>query len=272
MAGERLDPPTYFWASEKVGVPVIDHWWQTETGWPICSNPMGLEPLATKPGSSSVPTPGFNVKVLQGADEQQVTGEKGAIAIKLPLPPGCLTTIWQDHQRFVDGYLREFEGYYSTGDNGYVDEDGYVFIMGRTDDVINVAGHRLSTGEMEEVLAGHPAIAECSVIGIHDALKGQLPVGLVLLKDGVTVDEQALEQDLVQRVRDKIGPVACFKRAIVVNRLPKTRSGKILRKLLRQIAANESVAVPSTIDDPSSVSEIETLMREKGLVNKPTAV
>jgi len=228
--------------------------------------------LATKPGSSSVPTPGFNVKVLQGADEQQVTGEKGAIAIKLPLPPGCLTTIWQDHQRFVDGYLREFEGYYSTGDNGYVDEDGYVFIMGRTDDVINVAGHRLSTGEMEEVLAGHPAIAECSVIGIHDALKGQLPVGLVLLKDGVTVDEQALEQDLVQRVRDKIGPVACFKRAIVVNRLPKTRSGKILRKLLRQIAANESVAVPSTIDDPSSVSEIETLMREKGLVNKPTAV
>ena len=272
MAGERLDPPTYFWASEKVGVPVIDHWWQTETGWPICSNPMGLEPMATKPGSSSVPTPGFNVKVLQGADEQQITGEKGAIAIKLPLPPGCLTTIWQDHQRFVDGYLREFEGYYSTGDNGYVDEDGYVFIMGRTDDVINVAGHRLSTGEMEEVLAGHPAIAECSVIGIHDALKGQLPVGLVLLKDGVTVDEQALEQDLVQRVRDKIGPVACFKRAIVVNRLPKTRSGKILRKLLRQIAANESVAVPSTIDDPSSVSEIETLMREKGLVNKPTAV
>ena len=151
MAGERLDPPTYFWASEKVGVTVIDHWWQTETGWPICSNPMGLEPMATKPGSSSVPTPGFNVKVLQGADEQQITGEKGAIAIKLPLPPGCLTTIWQDHQRFVDGYLREFEGYYSTGDNGYVDEDGYVFIMGRTDDVINVAGHRLSTGEMEEV-------------------------------------------------------------------------------------------------------------------------
>lgn len=272
MAGERLDPPTYYWTSEKVGVPIIDHWWQTETGWPICSNPMGLEPMQTKPGSSSVPTPGFNVKVLKGVEAPQVTGEKGAIAIQLPLPPGCLTTIWQDHQRFVDGYLREFEGYYSTGDNGYVDQDGYVFIMGRTDDVINVAGHRLSTGEMEEVLAAHPDIAECSVIGINDALKGQLPVGLVLLKDGVSVDEKALEQDLIQRVRDKIGPVACFKRAIVVNRLPKTRSGKILRKLLRQIAANETVAVPSTIDDPSSVEEIESIMRDKGLVREPAAI
>ncbi|WP_394220834.1 propionyl-CoA synthetase [Alteromonas gracilis] len=272
MAGERLDPPTYYWTSEKVGVPVIDHWWQTETGWPICSNPMGLEPMQPKPGSSSVPTPGFNVKVLKSGNEEQSEGEKGAIAIKLPLPPGCLTTIWQDHQRFVDGYLREFEGYYSTGDNGYIDEDGYVFIMGRTDDVINVAGHRLSTGEMEEVLAAHPDIAECSVIGVNDSLKGQLPVGLVLLKDGVTVDENELEKALVQRVRDTIGPVACFKRAIVVNRLPKTRSGKILRKLLRQIAANESVAVPSTIDDPSSVREIESLMRDKGLVNAPSAV
>ena len=272
MAGERLDPPTYYWTSEKVGVPVIDHWWQTETGWPICSNPMGLEPMETKPGSSSVPTPGFNVKVLKGDDVQQSTGEKGAIAIKLPLPPGCLTTIWQDHQRFADGYLREFDGYYSTGDNGYVDEDGYVFIMGRTDDVINVAGHRLSTGEMEEVLAAHPAVAECSVIGVNDVLKGQLPVGLVLLKDGVKVEEKALEQELIQRVRDKIGPVACFKRAVVVNRLPKTRSGKILRKLLRQIAANESITVPSTIDDPASVREIESIMRDKGLVNEPSAV
>ncbi|NQY18980.1 AMP-binding enzyme, partial [Alteromonas sp.] len=180
----------------------------------------------------------------------------------------CLTTIWQDHQRFIDGYLREFEGYYSTGDNGYVDDDGYVFIMGRTDDVINVAGHRLSTGEMEEVLAAHPAVAECSVIGVHDALKGQLPIGMLLLKDGVSIDEEALEKELIQRVRDTIGPVACFKRAIVVNRLPKTRSGKILRKLLRQIAANETVTVPSTIDDPSSVKEIETLMRQKGLVDE----
>ena len=267
MAGERLDPPTYYWASEKVGVPVIDHWWQTETGWPICSNPMGIEPMKTKPGSSSVPTPGFNVKVLQSGGEEQVKGQKGAIAIQLPLPPGCLTTIWQDHERFVDGYLREFEGYYSTGDNGYIDDDGFVFIMGRTDDVINVAGHRLSTGEMEEVLAAHPAIAECSVIGIHDPLKGQMPVGLVLLKDGVSIEEGELEKELISRVRETIGPVACFKRAIVVNRLPKTRSGKILRKLLRQIAANEDVSVPSTIDDPASVSEITALMREKGLVS-----
>lgn len=266
MAGERLDPPTYYWAHEKVGVPVIDHWWQTETGWPICSNPMGIEAMQTKPGSSSVPTPGFNVKVLQSATQEQEKGEKGAIAIQLPLPPGCMMTIWQDHERFVDGYLREFEGYYSTGDNGYIDEDGFVFIMGRTDDVINVAGHRLSTGEMEEVLAAHPAVAECSVIGIHDALKGQMPVGLVLLKDGVNIDEGELEKELITRVRETIGPVASFKRAIVVNRLPKTRSGKILRKLLRQIAANESVTVPSTIDDPASVSEITSLMKEKGLV------
>ncbi|WP_412722485.1 propionyl-CoA synthetase [Alteromonas sp. D210916BOD_24] len=266
MAGERLDPPTYYWANEKVGVPVIDHWWQTETGWPICSNPMGIEAMTPKPGSSSVPTPGFSVKVLQSGGEEQTVGEKGAIAIRLPLPPGCLMTIWQDHERFVDGYLREFEGYYSTGDNGYIDEDGYVFIMGRTDDVINVAGHRLSTGEIEEVLAGHPAIAECSVIGIQDSLKGQLPVGLVLLKDGVSVDEGELEQALISRVRETIGPVACFKRAIVVKQLPKTRSGKILRKLLRQIAANETVSVPSTIDDPGSVTDITALMREKGLV------
>ena len=266
MAGERLDPPTYYWAAEKVGVPVVDHWWQTETGWPICANPMGIEPMEAKPGSSSVPTPGFNVQVLQSALSQQAAGVQGAIAIKLPLPPGCLTTIWRDHERFVNGYLEEFDGYYSTGDNGYIDNDGYVFIMGRTDDVINVAGHRLSTGEMEEVLAAHPAVAECSVIGIHDELKGQLPVGLVLLKDGVSIAESELEVELIERVRNIIGPVACFKRAIVVERLPKTRSGKILRKLLRQIAANESVSVPSTIDDPQSVHEIAHVMQRKGLV------
>ena len=266
MAGERLDPPTYYWTLEKTNKPVVDHWWQTETGWPICSNPMGIEPMQTKPGSSSVPTPGFNVKVLNGIDSESTPGQKGSIAIQLPLPPGCLSTIWQDHSRLVNGYLREFEGYYSTGDNGYIDEDGYVFIMGRTDDVINVAGHRLSTGEMEEVLAAHPAIAECSVIGVNNALKGQLPVGLVLLKDGVDINEADLEKELVASVRSSIGPVACFKRAIVVKRLPKTRSGKILRKLLRQIAADEPVSVPSTIDDPSSVAEIAKLMRDKGLV------
>ncbi|NDV91005.1 acetate--CoA ligase [Alteromonas sp. 345S023] len=266
MAGERLDPPTYYWASEKLAVPVVDHWWQTETGWPICANPMGIAPMKTKPGSSSVPTPGFNVKVLVNAHEEQAIGAKGAIAIKLPLPPGCLSTIWQDHPRFISGYLNEFDGYYSTGDNGYIDEDGYVFIMGRTDDVINVAGHRLSTGEMEEVLAGHPAVAECSVIGVHNDVKGQLPVGLVLLKDDVLIEESVLEKELIERVREAIGPVACFKRSIVVNRLPKTRSGKILRKVLRQIAGNEPVTVPSTIDDPSSVDEVSSLMREKGLV------
>jgi propionyl-CoA synthetase len=268
MAGERLDPPTYYWASEKLDVPVIDHWWQTETGWPICANPMGIEPLNTKPGSSSVPTPGFNVKVLRSAQEEQTRGQKGAIAIKLPLPPGCLSSIWQDHERFVEGYLKEFDGYYSTGDNGYIDEEGYVFIMGRTDDVINVAGHRLSTGEMEEVLAAHPAVAECSVIGVHNELKGQLPVGLVLLKDGVSITETTLEKELIERVRETIGPVACFKRSVVVNRLPKTRSGKILRKVLRQIAGNEPVIVPSTIDDPESVNEVAGLMEEKGLVTK----
>lgn len=266
MAGERLDPPTYYWTIEKTAKPVIDHWWQTETGWPICSNPVGVEMLNTKPGSSSVPTPGFNVKVLDASGAREKLNHKGAIAVSLPLPPGCLSTIWQDHERFKTGYLTEFDGYYSTGDNGYIDDDGYVFIMGRTDDVINVAGHRLSTGEMEEVLASHSAVAECSVIGVADKLKGQIPVGLVLLKDGVDIDEERLEHELVQAVRDTIGPVASFKRAIVVKRLPKTRSGKILRKLLRQIAANDAFSIPSTIDDPASVHEIAALMREKGLV------
>ncbi|WP_218397115.1 propionyl-CoA synthetase [Alteromonas lipotrueae] len=268
MAGERLDPPTYHWTVEKTGKPVVDHWWQTETGWPICSNPIGIEPLSTKPGSSSVPTPGFNVKVLGSSGEQVSVGKKGAIAISLPLPPGCLTTIWRDHKRFTQGYLQEFEGYYSTGDNGYIDEEGFVFIMGRTDDVINVAGHRLSTGEMEEVLASHHAVAECSVIGVADALKGQIPVGLVLLKDGVEVEEAAFEQELIAKVRNTIGPVASFKRAIIVSRLPKTRSGKILRKLLRQIAADEPINIPSTIDDPASVTEIADLMKHKGLVER----
>lgn len=208
------------------------------------------------------------MRVLAANGEPVATGEKGAIAISLPLPPGCLTTIWRDHKRFTQGYLQEFEGYYSTGDNGYIDEEGFVFIMGRTDDVINVAGHRLSTGEMEEVLASHNAVAECSVIGVADALKGQIPVGLVLLKDGVQVDEAAFEQELIAKVRNTIGPVASFKRAVIVNRLPKTRSGKILRKLLRQIAADEPINIPSTIDDPASVTEIADLMKHKGLVER----
>lgn len=270
MAGERLDPPTYLWTVDKTGKPVVDHWWQTETGWAICANLMGIEPKPAKPGSSTLPTPGFNVQVLDARGNELPAGEQGAIAIKLPLPPSCLATIWGDFERFKSGYLSDFPGYYCSGDGGYKDDDGYVFIMGRTDDVINVAGHRLSTGEMEEILAAHDAVAECSVIGVHDALKGQEPVGLVLLKDGYDLDEDDLQKELVAMVRKEIGPIACFKRAVVVPRLPKTRSGKILRKLLRQIASNQEVAVPSTIDDPASVPEIEAIMKEQGLVKEST--
>ncbi|GGW75690.1 propionyl-CoA synthetase [Alteromonas halophila] len=266
MAGERLDPPTYHWTVDKTGKPVVDHWWQTETGWPICANPVGLEAMPAKPGSSTVPTPGFNVQVLDPQGAVLPRGQQGAIVLKLPLPPGCLPTIWGDHSRFEDGYLSEFPGYYSSGDGGYIDEDGYVFIMGRTDDVINVAGHRLSTGEIEEVLASHTAVAECCVIGIHDALKGQVPFGMVLLKDGTQVDEEMLQQELVALVRQQIGAIACLKRIMVVPRLPKTRSGKILRKLLRQIACDAPLAIPSTIDDPGSVEEIAALMASQGAV------
>lgn len=267
MAGERLDPPTYLWTVEKTGRPVVDHWWQTETGWAICANPTGIETMKPKPGSSTLPTPGFNVQVLDAQGNELPAGEQGAIAIKQPLPPGCLPTIWGDIARFKAGYLSDFPGYYCSGDGGYKDDDGYVFIMGRTDDVINVAGHRLSTGEMEEILAAHHAVAECSVIGVHDGLKGQVPVGLVLLKDGTEIDEETLQSELVGMVRKEIGPIACFQRAVVVPRLPKTRSGKILRKLLRQIAADQDVTVPSTIDDPASVPEIQEIMKTQGLVN-----
>ncbi|MET3998724.1 propionyl-CoA synthetase [Marinobacterium sp. MBR-109] len=266
MAGERLDPPTYHWTIEKTGKPVIDHWWQTETGWAICGNLMGIEQKEPKPGSATLPVPGFNVQILDSEGNPMPAGEQGSIAIKLPLPPSCLPTIWGNHERFRAGYLSDFPGYYTSGDGGYKDEDGYVFIMGRTDDVINVAGHRLSTGEMEEIVADHPAVAECAVIGINDALKGQAPIGLVLLKDGIDLDEAELEKELVAMVRKEIGPIACFNRAIVVQRLPKTRSGKILRKLLRQIADGHEYTVPSTIDDPASLSEIEGIMDSHGLV------
>ncbi|MFW1677770.1 propionyl-CoA synthetase [Pontibacter sp. JAM-7] len=266
MAGERLDPPTYHWTIEKTGKPVIDHWWQTESGWAICGNMTGVEALPPKPGSATVPVTGFNVQILDPEGNEMPAGEQGAIAIKLPLPPSCLPTVWGDFERFRTGYLSEFPGYYSSGDGGYKDEDGYVFIMGRTDDVINVAGHRLSTGEMEEIVAGHSAVAECAVIGINDPLKGQEPIGLVLLKDGVDIDESELQAELVAMVRGEIGAVACFKRTIVVQRLPKTRSGKILRKLLRQIADGQDYSVPSTIDDPASLPEIEEIMSNNGLV------
>jgi propionyl-CoA synthetase len=266
MAGERLDPPTYDWTVEKTGKPVIDHWWQTETGWAICANLTGIESLPVKAGSATKPVPGFNIHILDYNGKPLPANTQGSIALKLPLPPSCLATIWGDFDRYSDGYLTEFPGYYSSGDGGYIDEDGYLFIMGRTDDVINVAGHRLSTGEMEEVLAAHKDVAECSVIGVYDSLKGQVPVGLALLKDGATISEAQLQDELVAMVRDKIGAVACLRHTVIVPRLPKTRSGKILRKLLRQIAENEEFVIPSTIDDPASVSEIRGIMEKNGLV------
>ncbi|MFC0444356.1 acetate--CoA ligase [Pseudidiomarina halophila] len=257
MAGERLDPPTLEWTREMTGKPVYDHWWQTESGWPICANPVGITEYPIKPGSSTLPVPGYDIRILAYDGTELEANQQGAVAIKLPLPPGCLTTIWGDDARFNAGYLREFPGYYSSGDGGYKDDDGYVFIMGRTDDVINVAGHRLSTGEMEEILAMDPAVAECAVIGVADELKGQVPVGLVIVKDGVTITSQVLSQRLVQRVRDEIGAVACLRQVHVVPRLPKTRSGKILRRLLRQLADGDSqVTIPSTIDDPGCVDEL----------------
>ncbi len=267
MAGERLDPPTYHWTKDTLGKPVIDHWWQTETGWAICGNLTGVEMLEPKPGSSTVPVSGFNVQVLDHEGNELPNGEQGNIAIKLPMPPSCLPTVWGDFERFRTSYLSEFPGYYSSGDGGYKDDDGYVFIMGRTDDVINVAGHRLSTGEMEEIVADHPSVAECAVIGINDPLKGQQPVGLVLLKNGVEADDAQIESELVAMVRKEIGAVACFRRAIVVQRLPKTRSGKILRKLLRQIADGKEYSIPSTIDDPASLPEIQEIMDRNGLVS-----
>lgn len=260
-AGERLDPETYRWAGEKLGVPVIDHWWQTETGWAICGNPRGLEELPLKAGSPSVPMPGYDLDILDGAGEPVGAGEEGNIALRLPLPPGTLTTLWHNDERFVASYLSAFPGYYATGDSGYRDADGYVFVMGRTDDIINVAGHRLSTGAIEAVLAGHPAVAECAVIGLKDSLKGQRAVGYVVLKAGAEVAEERLASELVALVRAQIGPVADFKQALVVDALPKTRSGKILRKTMRQIADGEEYAVPSTIEDPDVIERLVPVLK-----------
>jgi propionyl-CoA synthetase len=262
LAGERLDPETYHWAHEHLGVPVVDHWWQTETGWPIAANPRGLEPLPTKPGSATVPMPGWNLQILDADGTQLPAGEEGAIAIKLPLPPGALPTLWGDDQRYIDNYLSRYDGYYLTGDSGYLDEDGYIFVMGRTDDVINVAGHRLSTGSMEAVLAAHPAVAECAVIGVHDALKGQLPRGLVVLKAGADISEEVLRDELVAAVRRDIGPVAAFRDVSVVDALPKTRSGKILRKTMRGIADGRDEPVPSTIEDPAVLEALRPVLRQ----------
>jgi propionyl-CoA synthetase len=251
LAGERLDPETYSWAGQQLGIPVVDHWWQTETGWPIAANLRGLDPMPTKPGSPSVPVPGYAVRVLDEKGEDLPPGVDGSIAIRLPMPPGCLPTLWHDDERYVSSYLSTYPGHYLTGDGGRFDDDGYLYVMGRTDDVINVAGHRLSTGAMEEVLAAHPAIAECAVIGVADALKGQVPRGFVVLKAGVSVDPDALAGELVAMVRDRIGPVAAFKRVSIVAGLPKTRSGKILRKTMRGIADGRDEPVPSTIEDPA---------------------
>jgi propionyl-CoA synthetase len=260
LAGERLDPETYHWASEKLGVPVVDHWWQTETGWAICANPRGLDDLPIKAGSPSVPVPGYDVRILDGDGNEMPRGGEGAIAIRLPLPPGTLPTLWGDDDRYVESYLSRYPGYYLTGDGGYVDEDGYVFVMGRTDDVINVAGHRLSTGSMEAVLASHPAVAECAVIGVADAVKGQLPRGLVVLKAGVEIDEATLREELVAAVRRDIGPVAAFRDVSVVDGLPKTRSGKILRKTMRGIANGRDEPVPSTIEDPAVLDALRPIL------------
>ncbi|MDN3610105.1 propionyl-CoA synthetase [Vibrio ostreicida] len=257
MAGERLDPSTLEWVEDHTKKPVIDHWWQTETGWPVASNPVGLEFMPVKAGSSTKPVPGYQVMILDESGRSMSPNKQGFVTIKRPLPPGCLPTVWRDHQRFESGYLEQFPGYYVTGDGGYLDQDGYLFIMGRIDDVINVAGHRLSTGEMEAVVGGHPAIAECAVVGVHDELKGQHPMGFVVLKDGVKIDEFELKGELIGKVREEIGAVACFKHAVVVERLPKTRSGKILRKTIRQIADGEQYTIPSTIDDPKSLDDIK---------------
>ncbi|MDT7672646.1 MAG: propionyl-CoA synthetase, partial [Pseudonocardiales bacterium] len=266
LAGERLDPETLRWAQDLLRVPVIDHWWQTETGWPIAANLMGLDPMPVKPGSPTVPVPGWDVAVLDPSGAPAEPGTDGAIVIKLPLPPGSLPTLWQDDERYVASYLSAFEGYYLTGDGGHIDADGYVFVMGRTDDVINVAGHRLSTGSMEEVLAGHPDVAECAVIGVADQMKGQVPRGFVVLKAGVEVnseeDEAELRKELIAMVRDQVGAVASFKDVAVVPALPKTRSGKILRKTMRGIAdGNQDEAVPSTIDDAGVLDALRPILR-----------
>lgn len=265
LAGERSDPDTIAWAQSQLGVPVIDHWWQTELGWPAIANCAGIEMLPVKPGSATVPVPGFDLRVLDEEGEPMDATQIGNLAIKLPLPPGCLATLWHNDDGYRENYLDRYPGYYLTGDAGMIDADGYVWIMSRIDDIINVAGHRLSTGGMEEVLSAHPAVAECAVIGVSDSLKGQVPIGLVVLKAGVTQDEISVVNDLISQVRAEIGAVACFRQAVVVSRLPKTRSGKVLRKTMRQIADGQSIVVPATIDDPVILEEIQTALAELGL-------
>ncbi len=262
LAGERCDAATLQWARDLLQIPVIDHWWQTESGWPMLANMVGTGLFPIKPGSSTKPVPGFDIQILDADGAPAPPNYEGVVAIRLPLPPGCLPTLWQNPEQFRDSYLSAYPGYYFTGDGGYRDEDGYFYITGRIDDVINVAGHRLSTADMEEIVASHPAVAECAVIGIADELKGQVPVGYVVLKTGAGIEENQLEADLVKMVRDKLGAVACFKNARVVKRLPKTRSGKILRRTMRNIVDGKPYAAPSTIEDPTVLDEFNQLVQE----------
>jgi propionyl-CoA synthetase len=267
LAGERADPPTIQWAEQVLKVPVIDHWWQTETGWCIAGNPVGLTALPVKHGSACVPMPGYAIDVVDEACHKVPANKIGSLVIKLPMPPGALPTLWQQDARMRESYLDEFPGYYKTADAGYLDDDGYVYVMSRTDDIINVAGHRLSTGGMEEVLAGHPDVAECAVLGIKDDLKGEVPCGFIVLKAGVTKAPIEIEKEIVVLVREKIGPVAAFKLAITVARLPKTRSGKILRGTIKKIADQEPWTMPATIDDPAILGEIEGALKGHGVGN-----
>jgi propionyl-CoA synthetase len=272
LAGERCDPETLRWAEAKLGVPVIDHWWQTETGWAIVANCIGIERLPVVAGSSTRPSPGWDLHVLAPDGQEVAPGDPGALAVRLPMPPGATPTLWNADERFHDTYLSAFPGYYQTGDAGFIDENGYVFVMSRTDDVINVAGHRLSTGAIEEVLATHPDVAECAVLGVADQLKGQLPLGLLVLKAGVTRAHEEIAAETVQLVRERIGPVAAFKTAVVVDRLPKTRSGKILRGTMRRIADGDEFTTPATIDDPAILEEIEAALGRVGYARSPATI
>jgi propionyl-CoA synthetase len=265
LAGERADPDTIQWAEKHLAVPVYDHWWQTETGWTIAGNPVGLGALPVKYGSPTVAMPGYDIRILDDDCNEMATGETGAISVKLPLPPSCLPTLWNNDKRFRESYLNDYPGYYMTSDAGFVDEDGYVYVMARTDDIINVAGHRLSTGGMEEVIATHPDVAECAVVGIADQLKGQVPAGFIVINSGVNREFSEIETEVVKLVREKIGPVAAFKLAMAVQRLPKTRSGKILRGTMRSIADGEDYKMPATIDDPVILDEITDVLKGRGI-------
>ena len=264
LAGERCDSDTLRWAEDKLGVPVIDHWWQTESGWPMVANCLGMDPHPVKAGSPTKPVPGYDVRVVDDEGRALGDGEMGNLVVKLPLPPGCLPTLWNHDAAFQEKYTNPFPGYYLTADAGYRDEDGYWWIMSRTDDVINVAGHRLSTGQMEEVLASHPDVAECAVLGVADELKGQLPLGLVVLKAGVERGEEIIVPELIALVRETIGPVAAFKQAAVVARLPKTRSGKVLRGTVQKMADGDAYKMPATIDDPQILDEIRQDLERLG--------